>query len=409
MLIPSLDIQNGKVVQLVGGEDEKFTSDDVFGWAEKLSVYGELAVVDLDAAKGTGDNFELVRALCRRFTCRVGGGVRDEARARALLKAGARRLMVGTAAEPELLQKLPRDVWIACLDHRDGVVTDRGWRHDTGERAIDRARRLVPYVGGFLVTNVNVEGSMRGPDADVAATIAEEFKLPTTAAGGVRNVEDIAALHNRTLDAQVGMAVYTGALDSAEAFVACLDFTRGADTLIPTFVTDERGRTLMLAWSSEESLKTALRERIGAYHSRSRNQLWRKGATSGHTQRLIRAQVDCDADALRFTVEQTGPACHTGAATCFGDGRFDLAALESHIEDRITREGYTSKLAGDQRLLSRKVMEEAFELVDAAGASERESIIHEAADLFFHALVMLKTNDISIRDIEAELAGRRRP
>lgn len=408
MLVPCVDLQGGKAVQLVGGRDRALAFDDVFAWAERLSVYGELAVVDLDAAMGTGDNLPLVRELCRRFRCRVGGGVRDEARARELLRAGAQRLMVGTAATPELLATLPREVWIACLDHKDGVVVDKGWTNDTGERAVDRAARLADFVGGFLVTNVGVEGRMTGPEATVAAEVRTATGLPVTAAGGVRGVEDLVTLHRQGLDAQVGMAVYTGALDPADAFLACVNWEKGAGGLAPTFVTDERGRALMFAWSSPESLRTALTERVGCYQSRSRGEIWRKGATSGHTQRLLRAEIDCDADALRFVVEQTGPACHTGSATCFGDRAFDLAALEDHLRERMTGDGYTARLAQNPRKLRRKIVEEAYEVADASQAGERDNLVGEAADVLYHLTTLLLAEGLSLRDVEAALAARRR-
>ncbi|MFG0275783.1 MAG: phosphoribosyl-ATP diphosphatase [Phycisphaerales bacterium] len=408
MLVPCVDLQGGKAVQLVGGKDRALAFDDVFAWADRLSVFGELAVVDLDAAMGTGDNLPLVRELCARYRCRVGGGVRDESRARELLRAGAQRLMVGTAATPELLGCLPREVWIACLDHTDGVVMDKGWTSDTGERAVDRAKRLADFVGGFLVTNVGVEGRMTGPDATVAAEVRTVTGLPVTAAGGVRSVEDVVDLHRAGLNAQVGMAVYTGALEPADAFLACVDWDKGADGLVPTFVADERGRALMVAWSSPESLRVALTERIGCYQSRSRGEVWRKGATSGHTQRLLRAEVDCDADALRFVVEQTGPACHTGSATCFGERDFDLGALESNLRDRMTGDGYTARLAKDPRTLRRKIVEEAYEVADASQAGERDNLVGEAADVLYHLTTLLLAEGLSLRDVEAALGARRR-
>jgi len=410
VIVPSIDLQDGKVVQLVGGRERALAEEDVMGWGERLSVFGEIAVVDLDAAMGRGDNDDLVRALCRRFRCRVGGGVRSEARARELLAAGATRLMVGTAATPDLLSTLPRDVWIACLDHKGEEVVDEGWTRSAGEGVLARAERLAEYVNGFLVTNVGVEGSMKGPEAALAKAVADRTGRRVTAAGGARNVEDVVALHEQGLDAQVGMAIYTGALDPAEAFVACVNFEKGRHgELAPTFVTDERGRALMCAWSSRESLLTALRERRGIYHSRSRGELWRKGETSGNTQRLIRAEADCDADALRFVVDQAGPTCHLDEDTCYGPLPFALADLEGVIERGVSRAGYTSKLAGDPRLARRKVMEEAYEVVDAASDADPEALAGEMGDLLYHALTLARTRGVTLRDVESALAGRRKP
>src|SRR5207249_8431007 len=127
----------------------------------------------------------------------------------------------------------------------------------------------------------------------------------------------------------------------------------------------------MLAWSTPDSLREALRARRGVYYSRSRRSLWRKGETSGHTQELVRVRYDCDADALLFTVRQSGPACHTGRPTCFGEaGRFDLQALRGVVSARRDASGaasYTARLLRDRTLVRAKIREEAQEVTTAAG------------------------------------------
>ena len=410
MFVPSLDLKGGQVVQLVGGRDPKWASDDVDGWAQRLGVFGELALVDLDAAMGSGDNDAVVRRVASSQRCRVGGGVRDEARARALMASGADRLMVGTAATPELLGTMPRETWIACLDHRDGVVVDRGWTESTGESVLDRAKRLREHVDAFLVTNVGVEGSMTGPHAEIAIEVARETGAQVTAAGGVRSVADIVELHRAGVDAQVGMAIYTGAIDPVEAFLACLDFEKpGADGMAPTFVVDERGRPLMAAFSTPESLRIALSEQRGVYWSRSRNELWRKGDSSGHTQRLLR--VEPTAMATRCASWSNRPAPHaTPAPTRASAARgFDLGALETELAERVSSGGYTARLVGDTRLLHRKLMEEAYEVVDASSAGEREELIGELSDLIYHAMALMQSQGVSLRDVERALRARRRP
>jgi phosphoribosyl-ATP pyrophosphohydrolase/phosphoribosyl-AMP cyclohydrolase len=183
--------------------------------------------------------------------------------------------------------------------------------------------------------------------------------------------------------------------------------------LLPVVVTDaDRGDLLMLAWANREAV--AATERTGDAHfwSRSRNELWRKGAASGNTMRVVDMAVDCDADAIAYRVEAVGPACHTGARSCF-DGEpsaFDLAALGHVIRQRRAADpatSYTAKLlAGGPRRAAEKVTEEAGELSAAALAGTDEEVVGEAADLLYHALVLLEARGLRLSTVEAEL-GRR--
>jgi phosphoribosyl-ATP pyrophosphohydrolase/phosphoribosyl-AMP cyclohydrolase len=188
------------------------------------------------------------------------------------------------------------------------------------------------------------------------------------------------------------------------------DWSRGA--LLPVVVTDAAsGELLMLAWANHEAV--AATERSGEAHfwSRSRNELWRKGATSGNTMRLVGMTVDCDADAISYRVEPTGPACHTGARSCFdGADRFDLRTLEGVVAERAgadPAQSYTARLlAAGSRRAAEKVTEEAGELSSAALAGGDDEVVAEAADLLYHALVLLASRGIGLAAVEEEL-GRR--
>ena len=211
MIIPSIDLRGGRAVQLRRGRDHVLTADrDPIELAAEFNRYGEVAVVDLDAALGQGDNLPLIRRLCQVADVRVGGGIRDMDRARSLLRAGARRLIIGTAAEPELLARLPKDRVMVALDHLPGgEVVDRGWTHKTGEDLAQRAWRLAPYCSGFLCTFVEHEGGMGGMPIEEARHLHETLPHPVTVAGGVAGTDDAVALCRLGLDVQVGMALYT--------------------------------------------------------------------------------------------------------------------------------------------------------------------------------------------------------
>lgn len=405
MIVPSIDIQGGQTVQLIGGEEPAIEAGSPLACAERFGVVGELALIDLDAAKGTGDNGALLEEVVRRHPCRVGGGIRRPEDAIRWLDAGAKKVILGTAARPELLRQLPRERVIAAVDARDGEVVVEGWRTRTGVALLDKVRELAPYVGGFLVTFVEREGRLGGTRLDrVAAIVEAAGDARVTIAGGVTTAEEVAALDRLGADAQVGMALYTGRLGLGAAFGAPLRSDR-PDGLWPTVVCDERGMALGLAYSDAESLEAAIAERRGIYHSRRRG-LWTKGASSGATQTLIRVDTDCDRDALRFTVRQAPPGfCHVGTTTCFGRAS-GLSALEATLRERLRSApsgSYTRRLLDDPGLLAAKLREEAGELAEAVTSAE---VAHEAADLLYFALVAATRSGVSLADVEAVLDQR---
>ncbi len=409
MIVPSIDLMGGRTVQLEGGETLKIDAGDPRPRAEEFSRVGEIAVIDLDAARGEGDNRALVEELVSAYPCRVGGGIRDYETAVRLLDAGARKVILGTAAEPELLSRLPRDRVIAALDARDGEVVVEGWRTRTGVSVEDRIRYLAPYVGGFLVTTVEREGRMAGADLARAAgivRIARECRedLRVTWAGGVTSASEVAELDRLGADAQIGMALYAGKLSLAEAFTAPLVSDR-PDGLWPIVVCDEAGIALGLVWGDRESVAESLKRGRGVYRSRTRG-LWEKGASSGNTQDLVRIEVDCDRDALRYVVRQNGDGfCHLGTRTCFGPDR-GLGALDRTIRGRQESSppgSYTHRLFTEPGLLAAKIREEAAELAETEGPARAAE---EAADLVYFALVKLRAEGASLADVERILDRR---
>ena len=188
------------------------------------------------------------------------------------------------------------------------------------------------------------------------------------------------------------------------------DWSRG--TLLPVVVTDaSRGDVLMLAWANRDAVDATERTGDAHFWSRSRDELWRKGATSGHTMRVVSMAVDCDADAIAYRVEANGPACHTGSRSCFdGEAPFDLAALEAVIGERRGADpdaSYTARLlAAGPRRAAEKVTEEAGELSAAALAGTDDEVIAEAADLAYHALVLLASRGLGLAQVTDELRRR---
>ncbi len=408
MIVPSIDIMGGRAVQLRRGSEFVLDGGDPLERLDEFSVAGDVAVVDLDAALGQGSNAALIRDLVRRARCRVGGGIRDLETARRWLDAGAVQLMIGTAATPEFCGALPRERVIAAVDAKRGEVVVDGWRRMTGVRVLEQVRALAPVVGGFLFTQVEKEGEMRGFDsAAVAAVVRSAEGARVTAAGGITTLAEVAELDRIGADAQIGMAIYTGKLSLGDAVAAPLVKPLPGEVW-PTVVCDEAGHALGLVWSTRESLARAVTERRGIYWSRSRQSLWVKGETSGNSQQLMRVNLDCDRDALRFTVRQAGVGfCHLSRRSCW-ESEFDLADLERTLADRIARPvpgSGTARLLADPELLGAKLREEADELAEAKSS---EDVVRETADVFYMALVALARSGGTLADVRAELARRHR-
>ncbi|MSP74093.1 MAG: phosphoribosyl-ATP diphosphatase [Myxococcales bacterium] len=405
MIIPSIDLQSGHAVQLVGGQKLELDAGDPRPIAERFRLAGEVAVIDLDAALGVGDNASTIRDLIDLAPCRVGGGIRTLQAANDWLDAGAARIIMGTMAKPELLSQLPRERLIAALDARDGEVVVKGWTEGTGRSIFDHMKELSGLVGGFLVTFVEREGRLGGTRLDqVPELVAAAGNARVTIAGGVTTPEDIAALDRMGADAQVGMALYKGLLDLGDAIGAPLVSDR-ADGLLPTLVVDEGGVALGLVYSSRESLRLAVSTARGVYHSRKRG-LWKKGETSGAGQTLLRVDLDCDRDVLRFTVRQEGAGfCHLQTRTCFGPAR-GLPELARTLAERAHDAppgSYTRRLLDEPALLRSKLIEEAAELSEAEVPAH---VAAEVADVIYFALVAMVRAGVPLSQVEDELDRR---
>jgi len=326
---------------------------------------------------------------------------------------------VGPVEEAERLAQIPPvevnfaldwrvDRVVAALDADRGEVVDHGWTRKTGRNVIERMRALRSLVGGFLVTFVEREGRLQGLPMDEAQRLVEEAgDARLTVAGGVRESAEIAQADRLCADVQVGMALYTKRFSLAEGFASPLRSER-TDGLWPTIVCNQRGEALGLAYSNVDSLSEAIETGRGVYFSRSRGRMWRKGETSGAEQRLLRVDVDCDRDTLRFIVDQAGGGfCHTGEHTCFGEAT-GLSALERTIHGRLrsaSDDSYTRRLLNDPTLLAEKTLEEAGEVI---AAKSREETVWEAADLLYFLMVRLAREGLSLSEVERELDRRAR-
>jgi phosphoribosylformimino-5-aminoimidazole carboxamide ribotide isomerase len=222
MLIPSIDLQNGHVVQLVQGERLAIEAPDPEPWIERFSRFPRVQLIDLDAARGRGDNMSMVIDICGRLPCRVGGGIRSIGRAQEVLASGAHAVIASSALFREgqvdhafaesLAAAIGAERIIAAVDSRGGQVVIHGWKTVLPVTAVDAVRALEPYCSEFLYTHVDKEGLMQGTDMDAIRAVRDATSRRVTAAGGITTWEEIDALDAAGVDSVVGMAIYTGQL-----------------------------------------------------------------------------------------------------------------------------------------------------------------------------------------------------
>jgi phosphoribosylformimino-5-aminoimidazole carboxamide ribotide isomerase len=222
MLIPSIDLMGGKIVQLVQGERKALEFDDFEEWIAGFSSFPLVQLIDLDAALGTGNNRELVREFAHRLPCQVGGGIRSIETAEQMLSLGARRVIFGSSlirdGQPDTVfaENVARLVGpeklVFAVDSKQGRVAIRGWRQLTTITPLEMIAALEPWCGAFLYTHIDTEGLMQGLPLDTVSQLRASTKHQLIVAGGIASAEEIDKLEILRIDAVVGMAIYTGRL-----------------------------------------------------------------------------------------------------------------------------------------------------------------------------------------------------
>jgi len=425
MVIASIDLKDGKVVQLRQGKDLVLERDDPESLIAEFDRYGEVAIIDLDQAlrnvksDGTTANTPILKNLLRRGSVRVGGGIRDAKRAKELISLGAEKVIVGSAAftlpdgspgvNEEFLRSFSgavgRDRVIVSVDARDGKIAVKGWTESAGIDVVEGARAVEPYCSELLFTCVEREGTMTGIDMALVKRLREAVKCRLVVAGGVSTLDEVVALERLGCDVQLGMALYTGKVALKDAFVECLNWDKV--DLVPIVAQADTGETLMVGYANREAFEKTFATGKLTFWSRTRSVLWTKGERSGNTLDVVRLRVDCDRDTVLATVRPNGPVCHTGAWTCFqttADRPYSLAYLQSVIADRFANPkpgSYTATLTPER--VREKIEEEAEELIEAEGKDE---VVWEVADLLYFMNVLMHREGVSWKDVLDELDRR---
>ncbi len=429
MVIASIDLKDGHVVQLKNGKDLVLQRDDADALIAEFNKYGEVAIIDLDQAmrhtdeKGNTKNTQLLKHLLHHGNVRVGGGIRDVKKAKELISLGAEKVIIGSAAwnpspkqgesvlNVEFLEELNKAIGkqriIISVDAINGKIAVKGWTETVDISLIDGAKEAEKYCSELLFTCVEKEGCMQGTDMDACRALRSAVKCRVVAAGGVNSLEQIAELEKLGCDVQLGMALYTGAVSLKDSFINCLNFEK-VNGMIPVIAQSVNGEVLMMGYSNKEAFEKTFETGKLTFFSRTRNVLWTKGETSGNYLEVVKLRVDCDRDTVLATVIPHGPACHTGSWTCFGseaDEKSTLERLYGTISERFAnpRSGsYTATL--DDKRVREKVMEEAEELTD--DAETKEDVIWEAADLLYFVSVLMYKEGVNWQDVYNELDKR---
>jgi imidazoleglycerol phosphate synthase cyclase subunit/phosphoribosyl-ATP pyrophosphohydrolase len=469
-VIPCLDVANGRVVKGVSFENLRDAGDPVEA-ATRYEAEGadEVAFLDIAAAhEKRGTLVELVgrvaEALSIPFT--VGGGVRSVEDADALLRAGADRVAVNTAAieDPSLITRLSERFGAQCvvvaidgkrLRDTNGLAVMRVMTHG-GRRPVDRTvtswagAAAAAGAGEILLTSVDADGTQAGFDLEMLRAVRSVVAVPIVASGGAGRLEDFAkAVLIGGADAVLAASVFhdriftVGAVKEAmrRAGLAVRPAPARARTLLPRYdqnglvpviVRDvATGKVLTLAWANADALAKTRETGLAHFYSRSRKVLWRKGETSGNIQHVAGISLDCDDDAVLYDVRPSGPACHTGAESCFtrvesfetsgavdlpeaasrDTDELDLTELFAVVRDRKKSPvagSYTNKLLDDGiARIAQKVGEEAVETALASVTGDGNALAGEAADLLYHLAVLLTARGITPGDVAAKLAERR--
>jgi len=223
MLIPSIDLMGGKIVQLVQGEKKALEFDDFEEWIGRFANYPLVQLIDLDAAIGTGNNRALLERFTARLPCQVGGGIRSLDDATEILSRGATRIILGSvlvyknkinvAAAEQFATKFRSDRLTFAVDSKSGKVAIKGWREVTSISTAEMMQALESYCGAFLYTHVDTEGLMKGIPLEVVRALRAVTSRQLIVAGGITSQEEVNQLDELAIDAVVGMAIYSGRMN----------------------------------------------------------------------------------------------------------------------------------------------------------------------------------------------------
>lgn len=455
-LYPAIDVKDGQCVRLKKGLFNEVTvySERPYEIAKGFEEAGAqfIHTVDLDGAlKGHGVNAETIKKICSSVNVPVqmGGGIRTLENIQEVLDLGVYRVIIGTKAveNPDFIKaaidRFGAEHIVVGVDAKDGLVAIEGWEKVSDKTALSLALAMKDIgVQTIVYTDISKDGMLTGPNVEQTKILSDKTGIDIIASGGMSCMDDLTHINDAGIHgAIIGKAIYEKRIDLKEAVnlfesgasyskasampkadILFKDLKLDANGLIPVVVQDYvNGEVLMLAYMNEEAYNKTLETGIMTYYSRSRQELWIKGLTSGHFQYVRSIEIDCDNDTLLAKVKQIGAACHTGNKSCFYRNLVSTEYAQTNplkvfnnvmsiIEDRKQhpKEGsYTNYLfdKGIDKIL-KKCGEEATEVIIAAKNPDPEEIKYEISDFLYHVMVLMVLKGVTWEDIVKELANR---
>lgn len=455
-LYPAIDVKDGQCVRLKKGLFNEVTvySERPYEIAKGFEEAGAqfIHTVDLDGAlKGHGVNAETIKKICSSVNVPVqmGGGIRTLENIQEVLDLGVYRVIIGTKAveNPDFIKaaidRFGAEHIVVGVDAKDGLVAIEGWEKVSDKTALSLALAMKDIgVQTIVYTDISKDGMLAGPNVEQTKILSDKTGIDIIASGGMSCMDDLTHINDAGIHgAIIGKAIYEKRIDLKEAVnlfesgasyskasamlkadISFKDLKLDANGLIPVVVQDYvNGEVLMLAYMNEEAFNNTLETGIMTYYSRSRQELWVKGLTSGHFQYVRSIEIDCDNDTLLAKVKQIGAACHTGNKSCFYRNLVSTEYAQTNplkvfnnvmsiIEDRKQhpKEGsYTNYLfdKGIDKIL-KKCGEEATEVIIAAKNPDPEEIKYEISDFLYHVMVLMVLKGVTWEDIVKELANR---
>lgn len=419
--IPTIDISKGNAVLVKQGQVERIHGSPI-DRAEFLSIHKHFLIVDIDAARGEGNNKELIKTLTQKYSCYVGGGIRTLEDAIDYLNASARRVVI--SSHHELILSLPKDRVILALDiDNDFKLLSHGRKKCEDKHIFEILDLYHEHVELVSITFHQQEGSMQGlPMQQVSALLEQihqkNYRFKLIVAGGIHSIDEFKELSELNVIPQFGAGLWNDCFTLGDVFASIVNAEKQQEwvvdqntPLFPCVVQNTSGVVLGLVWCTPESIKISVDTRIATFFSRDRKRMWTKGETSGNYCKVKGLHLSCDGSSLRMIVEEGEPKknfCHLNQHSCFGQTdpvRGSLKSIQSDIMDKIKhRKGsYTNQVLNNEQKIISKILEESLELICA---KEETEIVHETSDLLYFILLYLKKNNVSIQSLERKLIKR---
>lgn len=455
-LYPAIDIKDGQCVRLKKGlfNDVTVYSDKPYEIARGFEQDGAkfIHTVDLDGAlKGRGVNADTIRKIVSsvNIPVQMGGGVRTLENIKEVLDLGVYRVIIGTKAveNPDFIKqaidKFGPEHIVVGVDAKDGLVAVEGWEKVSDKTALSLALAMKDMgVQTIVYTDISKDGMLQGPNIEQTKLLSDKTGINIIASGGMSCVQDLKNINDAGIHgAIIGKALYENRInlkDAVDMFesgssvieaskklntsLSFSDFKLNSDGLIPVVVQDYvNNEVLMVAYMNEEAYNHTVNTGVMTYYSRSRQELWIKGMTSGHIQYVKSLTADCDYDTILAKVSQIGAACHTGNVSCFFNEIVKKEYMEKNplkvledvyaiILDRKAnpKEGSYTNYLFDKGLdkILKKIGEEASEIIIAAKNPDSADIKYEISDFMYHMMVLMAEKGVTWEEITQELSQR---